>query len=213
MVVGAMMTSCSEAEKPAETNEAQEVDVVEEVEETTVNYATVKEGSYVDWRGAHLGGLQPRFGKVSVDNATVVTTNGVVSAAKVAMNMGSITVESFPEGAEEIGKLTGHLLSDDFFNTEVYPTSLFEMTEINAAEGDYNSTVSGNLTLLDVTKPISFNANVEVSEAGVSIMSEDFIIDRSDWNLTYNAEGTAGVPVDYLISDDVGFTINVSLTK
>ena len=71
----------------------------------------------------------------------------------------------------------------------------------------------GNLTMLDVTKSITINANVKVSENEVSVKSEDFKINRTDWGLSYNTEGTAGVPVDYLIANDIGFTIDVTITK
>jgi polyisoprenoid-binding protein YceI len=73
--------------------------------------------------------------------------------------------------------------------------------------------LTGNLTIMDITKSITFKANVSVSDANISVKSEDFAVNRTDWNLTYNTEGTAGVPVDYLIANDVGFTIDVTLNK
>ena len=129
------------------------------------------------------------------------------------MDMASLTVENFPEGAAEKGKLTGHLQSGDFFNIEKYPTSKFVLTKREGTAGEYNSRITGNLTMLDVTKSITFIANVKVSENEVSVKSEDFKINRTDWGLSYNTEGTAGVPVDYLIANDIGFTIDVTITK
>ena len=79
--------------------------------------------------------------------------------------------------------------------------------------GDFNTKVEGNLTIMGQTKSIVFSANIEVSDMGVSINSENFSIDRRDWGLTYHIEGSEGVPVDYLITNDIGFTIKVALTK
>ncbi|MDA3882878.1 MAG: hypothetical protein PF481_06315, partial [Bacteroidales bacterium] len=59
----------------------------------------------------------------------------------------------------------------------------------------------------------TFLANVFVADSSVSIASEDFSVDRRKWGLNYNTEGTKGVPVDYLIANDVGFTIYVTVTK
>ena len=73
--------------------------------------------------------------------------------------------------------------------------------------------VTGNLTILDVTKSITFKANISINENEVSVISEDFSIDRTEWGLTYHVEGSEGVPVDYLIANDIGFTINLTVTK
>jgi polyisoprenoid-binding protein YceI len=128
------------------------------------------------------------------------------------MDMNNFTVENF-EDQESIDKLAGHLKSDDFFKVATYPVSTFELATITSQEGDYNSMITGNLTILGVTKSIAFNANVMVSDASVSVKSEDFVVNRTDWGLTYNTEGTAGVPADYLISNDIGFTIDITLNK
>lgn len=211
MIIGALMTSCSNNGSKAETKEAQDVEVVKT--NATVIFKSVKDGSFISWRATHLGGVQPRFGKIYFKDANFLVNNGTLTNASVVMNMSTLTVESFPEGAEEIGKLTGHLLSPDFFNIEKYPTSIFELTNLKETAGDYNSMVTGNLTILGISKSITFNANVNVSENEISIISEDFLINRTDWSLTYNTEGTAGVSVDYIISNDIGFAINVILTK
>lgn len=209
--MGAMFASCSDNGKKAETTEAKKVEV-KNSSETTI-FKNVKDNSFVTWRASHLGGVQARFGKVQLGNTSFFVSEGKLTNANIDINMSSLTVENFPEGSKEKGKLTRHLLSPDFFNVDKYPTSKFELTSIEPMEGEFNSKVTGNLTILDKAKSISFNANVNVSENGVSVKSEDFKIDRTDWGLTYNTEGTAGVPVDYLISNDIGFTIDVSATK
>ncbi|MFT5184978.1 MAG: lipopolysaccharide export system protein LptA, partial [Flavobacteriales bacterium] len=60
---------------------------------------------------------------------------------------------------------------------------------------------------------VTFNANVDVTENNVSVKSETFEIDRSDWNMVYNAEGSEGVPLDYIISDDIELAISFSVAK
>ena len=51
------------------------------------------------------------------------------------------------------GKRDEHLRSADFFNTAKFPSAKFESTEIKVT-GDGKGTIKGNLTMLDVTKPV-----------------------------------------------------------
>lgn len=210
-VLGAILSSCSSGTQ-VEASDAENVELVEN--EATVEYTTINESSKLDWRATHLGGVGERFGIISLKDASFLVNNGVLSNAKVDIDMLSLSVDSFSEeDAEQKEKLTGHLLADDFFKTETYPTSTFELTNIESTDGDYNSTLTGNLTILDATKSITFNANVNVTDESVSMVSEKFIIDRTDWGLSYHIEGSEGVPVDYIISNDLEFTINVTIEK
>lgn len=205
-VIAAMMSSCADNGKKAETKDAEKVEISKN--ETTVIYSQVDQASFLDWRASHLGGVQPRYGKVYVKTAEILVNNDQITNASIEIDMTTFTVENF-EDEDSKNKLTGHLQSDDFFQISTYPISKFELTNIEASEGDFNAKVTGNLTILDVTKSITFNANIAVSADEVSIKSEDFVVNRTDWGLVYNTEGTEGVPVDYLISNDIGFTIDV----
>ena len=211
LVFGTFLASCSDNGKKVEANEAETVETVKT--ETTTEYKTIKDGSYLDWRASHLGGVEQRFGKMYAKSASVLVNNGSITNATIEIDMKSLTVENFGDDTETTAKLTGHLLSPDLFNTEEYPTSKFELTSIAEGSGDYNSNVTGNLTILDVTKSITIDANISVSEDQISIVSEDFAITRQDWGIVYNTEGDEGVSADYAIANDIGFTINVELTK
>jgi polyisoprenoid-binding protein YceI len=207
-VIGAILSSCSKNGELAETSQAQEVTTVQNDETKTIS--SVNAGSSINWRASHLGGAQPRFGQIFVKGAEFLVNNGTLTNAKVDLDMTSFTVDNFPGDEEQTAKLTGHLQSPDFFNTAENPTATFELTNLASIDGHFSSEVTGNLTIMGVTKSISFKANVEVSDTEVSIKSEDFAVNRTDWGLKYNTEGTEGVPVDYLIADDIGFTINVT---
>jgi polyisoprenoid-binding protein YceI len=174
-------------------------------------YNNIGKNSHIQWKASHIGGVDPRQGKIFLKKIVIVVREGSIMNARAVVDMNSLIVEDMSK--EDITDLTGHLKSSDFFDTKKFTTSKFELTSIMEARGTYNSKVTANLTLLGVTKSISFMANIQISENVVSIISESFKIDRSDWGLTYNAEGTAGVPLDYLISDEVGFNINISVTK
>ena len=128
LAMGMMVGACSSGDTAATTGEAEKVEVVTTNETVTLN--VIKEGSAVAWRGAHLGGVQPRNGRVFLQEAVVSVEGDQLKNAAVVMDMKSVTVENFPEGAPEIAKLTQHLLSADLFNTEVHPTAKFELTNV-----------------------------------------------------------------------------------
>lgn len=213
LAVGAIFSSCTNNGNKVDANDAQEVKVVQTQE--TVILTTIDAASHVEWRAAHLGGVEPRFGKISLKHAKVLVNKGEITNASVEMDMASFTVENFDGAPEPTADLTQHLQGADFFEIETYPTSIFELSGIKPAEGEgkFNSVITGNLTIKGVSKSIAFSANVTVTDSMVSIQSEDFAVDRSDWGLVYNAEGTEGVPTNYLIADDIGFTIDVKISK
>ena len=211
-VLGAFLASCSSKGKKVEAGDAQEVEQNESANATT--YSKVLDGSKLDWRASHLAGTMKRWGTVKLQEAEIVVEDNKVTNASILVDMSSITVDNFGDDTESATKLQGHLTSGDFFLVDSFPTSQFELTNLTASDNaDYNSVATGNLTIKGVTKSIEFLANVTVSEDKVSIVSEDFRVDRRDWNLNYNLEGAKGVPVEYLVANGVGFTINVNIAK
>lgn len=83
-----------------------------------------------------------------------------------------------------------HLLNADFFQADTYPNISFVSTSIEPADDGF--TLHGELTLKDVTRPVSFS--VEHSgitkdpwgnvRAGFSLTGR---INRKDWGISFNA--------------------------
>lgn len=100
-------------------------------------------------------------------------------------------------------KLTGHLLSPDFFDAAQFPVSTFTVTSVEPAGPKH--TVTGNLNLHGVTKSISFPADVQVSPEKVTLKAE-FAINRRDFNVNF-----PGKPND-LIRDNVVLRFDILAT-
>lgn len=207
LLMATMMTSCG--------SDAVEATDAQEVTETaiTATYSTLGDHNHVDWKAWHLGKTGERSGSVMLKDAEVSVNEGVLAGGKFVLDIAGLTVTNFGEDTAQNEKLRGHLASGDFFLTDSFPTAEFEITSVDTMSGDFNSKVSGNLTIKGISKNITFNANVEIAENAVTVTSETFEVNREDWGLTYNAEGTAGVPVDYLISNEIAFTIHANVTK
>ncbi|EAQ00351.1 hypothetical protein JNB_09269 [Janibacter sp. HTCC2649] len=102
-----------------------------------------------------------------------------------------------------------HLKSGDFFDAETYPTMHFVSTSFDGA------TLTGDLTIKDVTKPVSF----EVDFGGVGQdpwgntkagFEATTTVNRKDWGLTWNAAVEGG---GVLVSDKITINIDVQLAK
>lgn len=119
------------------------------------------------------------------------------SYAEITIDTNSIDMSSEP--------WEKHLKNADFFNVEKFPTMTFKSTEI-AKTGDKTAFMTGDLTLLGVTKPVSLN--VTFNKAGPHPMSKNQVagfslkgtLKRSDFGMTY------GLP---MVGDDVSLIIEV----
>lgn len=107
-----------------------------------------------------------------------------------------------------------HLKSDDFFNSEKFPTITFVSSGVKMIEKN-KYVLQGKLTIRDVTKdvevPLVYSGTVKDPwgniKAGFKATGK---IDRKDYNLKYSNAAATGEAV---VSDDVEFTINAVLIK
>jgi polyisoprenoid-binding protein YceI len=90
----------------------------------------------------------------------------------------------------------GHLRSPDFLDVERYPTLTFRSTKIEAV-GDGRFAVTGDLTIRDITKPITLEAEFEGSAIDPwggtrAIFSARAELLREEWGMTWNAALESG---------------------
>ena len=104
-----------------------------------------------------------------------------------------------------------HIRSEDFFHIEKHPTMTFRSTGLRP-DGD-NFLLDGDLTLHDVTRPVTFKLEVNGfgpdpyggTRAGFSATTE---INRNDWNISYNG-AIPGASNAVVLSEKV--TINLEV--
>jgi len=103
----------------------------------------------------------------------------------------------------------GHLRTNDFFNTEEFPTATFVSSSVNI-DGD-DMTVDGELTLRGVTKPVTLTGEfggIATNPYGQTIAaaSASTVINRADFGVNYNAAlETGGV----LLGEDITLTFDL----
>ncbi|MFB7560657.1 YceI family protein [Streptomyces brevispora] len=108
----------------------------------------------------------------------------------------------------------GHLVSGDFFDAEKFPLMTFRSTSAEQLGGD-KYRVTGDLTIKDVTRPLSID--LEFNGSATDVYGNERVgfeggtdILRSDWGLTWNAAlETGGV----MVSDKVKLNFDISAIK
>jgi polyisoprenoid-binding protein YceI len=137
---------------------------------------------------------------------TVDPTDPGAASASVTIQAKSVDTRNADRDA--------HLRSNDFFAMDEYPTVAFQSTGVERV-GDDEFRVTGDLTVKDVTKQISFD--VEYTGAVVDPWGNVRIgfegsttVNRKDWGLTWNAPLEAG---GVLVSEKVTIEFDVSAVK
>jgi polyisoprenoid-binding protein YceI len=123
----------------------------------------------------------------------------------------SADVNSIATGNEE---RDGHLKSADFFNAEKFPKLSFVSTGIERKD-ETNFVLNGNITLLDVTKPVSFNVEFGgiakdpwgMTRAGFTMTGK---VNRKDFGLNWNVLTEAG---GLLVSEEIKLNASVQFVK
>ncbi|MBS1933851.1 MAG: YceI family protein [Bacteroidetes bacterium] len=106
-----------------------------------------------------------------------------------------------------------HLKSDDFFNAAKFPQMKFESTSFQSLGGNKYK-LNGNLTIRDITKPVSFDVNYGGSVNAMGGTHVGFkaktTINRFDYNLKWDKTTEAG---GLIVGKEVDITINIDLMK
>ena len=145
--------------------------------------------------GEHSGTIGLKSGQLQFDGSTLV-------GGEFTIDMGSLKVTDLKPGKGK-EKLEGHLSSADFFGTLSHPTAHLKFTSVKAS-GDGNYDITGDLTIKNITNPISFKANINGDAA-----TADITVDRTLYDVKYGST-KFGALADKAIYDD--FELSVSLS-
>lgn len=158
----------------------------------TVRHAMVTNvrGSFAQHEGTlHLDGSDPSRSTASIDVQIASVSTGIADR-------------------------DAHLLGSDFFDAELFPLMTFRSTSAAQLGGD-KYRISGELTIKDVTRPLSID--LEFAGSATDVYGSERVgfegsaeILRSDWGLTWNAALEAG---GVMVSDKVKLTFDISAVK
>lgn len=181
-----IFTSCQDAPK-ADTAMATEAQSVEAANGTEFGVDVAQ--SKVEFVGTKPVGQH--HGTIGIKEGKLLFDGEMIKGGNFVFDMNTLKADDQDE--EGNGKLSGHLMSPDFFDVATFPSASFEITNVvtgvdssikDIIMKDATHTITGNLTMKGVSKSISFPAKVNIN--GSTITSDaNFNIDRTQWGLSY----------------------------
>jgi polyisoprenoid-binding protein YceI len=178
--------------------------------QATHNPTEVQAGSFaVDTNHTQIGftlshmGFSNFTGRLSETTGTLTLADGDHSASKLSVTVPAKTFST------SIAKLDGELTSADWFDAAKFPTITFTSTKVTPTGPD-SATITGDLTLHGVTKPVTLTAHFV--GAGANPLSKKYTVGfdatgtvkRSDFGVTKY------VP---LIGDEVELSLHAAFEK
>jgi polyisoprenoid-binding protein YceI len=188
---------------------------VQSASEEAVAYIVDTTATAIEWTGSKQVGSH--HGTIKLLTGIIYVKGNAVESGNFTINMNSIkTTDVKPEDGK--ADLEAHLKgtnmdekADHFFNVKKYPEGKFEITGIKNEGG--KTMIEGNLTLKATTKNVSFPATVKVTDTDVTIESEKFIIDRTQWKINYGSKSVFTDLGDKFINDEIELKVSVKATK
>jgi len=171
-----------------------------------IKWTVDKPHSFIKFSVSHMV-VSEAEGTFKIFDGTVEHSKPDFSDAKINF---SIDVNSINTENENRDK---HLKSDDFFNAEKFPTMKFESTSLQPL-GNNKYKLTGNLTIRDITKPVSFDVTYGGTITSKGKTKSGFkattTINRLDYNLKWSAATETG---EMVVGKDVEISVKLELNK
>ncbi|MBQ4820369.1 YceI family protein [Aquimarina sp. MMG016] len=203
--------SCK-GEKKNET-EASAAEEVKEAPAAAITYTIDPASSIIEWIGSKP--TEKHTGTIKVSGGSVEVKEDKIESGSFTVDMTSITVTDL-EGDEKTS-LEGHLKGegegkeDHFFNVAKFPNATFELTGVTEKDGKIY--LEGNLTIKGIKKNISFPATTTIEGDAMTLNTEVFTINRTDWKVNYASKSIFTDIGDKFINDDIELKITVKANK
>ena len=199
--------SCK-SDKKTETSEVKEAGKTSEM---AVSYNVDVEASKINWVGSKPAGQHN--GIVSLSEGNLKVNDGQLVGGNVVIDMTTIEAQDL-EGQDK-KDLENHLMGysngkeDHFFNATKYPEATFEITGMGTVEDQ--AMLSGNLTLKETSKNITFPVLVSMNEADKSIVitSDDVVLDRTEWGIKFMSKSFIENLGDNFVNDDMKISFDL----
>ena len=170
------------------------------------NWTVDKAHTSVKFTVSHLV-ISDVEGRFKAFDGTMESSKADFSDAKINFTVDVASVNTDNENRDN------HLKSPDFFDAAKFPQMRFVSTSF-VPLGDNKYTLVGNLTIRDVTKPVSFDVKFGGTAVAMGGTHAGFKattkINRFDYNLKWNNTTDAGGMV---VGSDVEITLNVDFKK
>jgi polyisoprenoid-binding protein YceI len=156
--------------------------------------------SKIKWVGEKVTGKHE--GTINIKDGVLSFKDNKLTGGNITVDMTSINVTDLKAG-EGKEKLEGHLKTADFFGTEKFATSKVVFKSVKAkSAGVY--TVTADLTIKNITKPVTFDLTV-----GKNSATTTFKVDRTKYDIQYGSKSFFESLGDKAIYDEFELTVNL----
>jgi len=163
-------------------------------------FKVVSSLSNIDWKGRKVTGAHN--GTIAIKDGEFSLSEGKLTAGKFVVDTTTITVLDVTDPATN-AQFAGHLASGDFFASAEYPEAVFEIMQVR------DNHIEGNLTIKGIMRPISFDADIHVTEDILTAMGK-MIIDRTQFDIKFRSGNFFKDLGDTLIYND--FELKIYIT-
>jgi len=213
LVLSLIATAAScKSDKKTETSDVKETTETSSLAST---YNVNLEQSKINWIGSKPA--EQHKGQISLSESRLSVNEGGLQGGNITIDMKTINVLDL-EGQEK-EDLENHLKGyangkeDHFFNVNKYPEANFEITGVEHKEGQ--TLLSGNLTLKETSKNITFPVQVSMNEADDSLIltSKDIVLDRTEWGIKFMSKSFVENLGDKFIDDQMKIAFDLKAYK
>ncbi|GAA4362912.1 hypothetical protein GCM10023185_31220 [Hymenobacter saemangeumensis] len=206
-----LLTGCDQAPKG---DNATIKDAQQASDAAGQTFAVDTQNSKIRFTGNGVGKNHP--GTFRLASGSVAVAGNQITGGQFVIDIKSMELEE--QGEMFQTKLKPHLMSGDFFDADKFGTAKFEITKVEPYQASdqqkslvegANFNVSGNLTLKNSTKNITFPARIDLDENTLKAKA-NFDIDRRQWQMNYGNDKTLG---DKFISETVNIELDLQGKK
>lgn len=158
--------------------------------------------STATWKGYKVTGSHD--GTIALSSGFLMMDGKTLTGGEFVVDMTSITCADL-EAGDGKEKLEGHLKSDDFFGVANHPTAKLVFTDV-AELNKTSYTVTGNLTIKDITNPITLVVSMFEGKATATMK-----VDRSKFDVKYGSGSFFDNLGDKTIYDEFDLVVDLAL--
>ncbi len=161
---------------------------------TTFNIQT--ESSTVNWTGKKILGLHT--GTINIESGYLVFSEDHLIDGEIKIDMTSIVITDIADRSV-YKEFFDHLNNDDFFSVNAFKTATLKITKAAKVNDAYK--VLGDLTIKDITHPVTFTTTIDLLTDFLHALGE-IKIDRTLYNIRYGSGKFLSNLGDKLIYDE-----------
>ena len=167
------------------------------------DYAVEVSSSKLIWTGKELSTKQHK-GTLNIKKGQIIISDKGLISGDIEIDMSSINTTDIKGRGKD--RLDGHLKSPDFFDVKKHPVAFlkFQGNEKNFSDGKLK--FDGELTIKNISHPISFFSTIENVNGKLSARAE-VTFDRSLYNVRFGSGKFFDNLGDRLIYDEISIDV------